>query len=98
MTLQQMAAGPITNKVISSRKPKASTKLTKGTAPPAVTKEGTYYRAINVWFDERNCTSGNANLWFFHFNVINLYIIVCSPEFLYRICIFYIIMQMHIVG
>jgi hypothetical protein len=50
-----MAAGPITNKVISSRKPKASTKLTKGTAPPAVTKkEGTYYRAINVWFDERN--------------------------------------------
>ncbi len=47
-TLQRMAAGPITNKVISSRKPKASTKLTKGTAPPAVTKEGTYCRAINV--------------------------------------------------
>ena len=44
------------------------------------------------------CTSGNANLWFIHLNVINLYIIVCSPEFLYRICIFYIIMQMHIVG
>jgi hypothetical protein len=52
---QTMAAGAAA-RVVSSKKPKASTKVAKGTAPTAVTKEGTYYRAINVWFDERNRT------------------------------------------
>ena len=29
-------------------------KVSKSTVPSAVTLDGTYYRAINVWFDERN--------------------------------------------
>jgi hypothetical protein len=29
-------------------------KMCKSTAPSVVTTDGTYYRAINVWFDERN--------------------------------------------
>jgi hypothetical protein len=28
----------------------------KGLVPSCVSEEGTYYRAINVWFDERNRT------------------------------------------
>lgn len=35
----------------SSKKPKT---CNKSTVPSSVTIDGTYYRAINVWFDERN--------------------------------------------
>lgn len=31
-------------------------RIGKSTAPAVVTSDGTYYRAINVWFDERNRT------------------------------------------
>jgi len=42
----------------SSQKKQASTRknAAKGSVPLCVSKEGTYYRAINVWFDERNRT------------------------------------------
>jgi hypothetical protein len=36
----------------SSKKPK--TLCNKGTVPSSVTVNGTYYQAINIWFDERN--------------------------------------------
>jgi hypothetical protein len=36
----------------NKKKSKASSK--KSTVPSSVTVDGTYYRAINVWFDERN--------------------------------------------
>jgi hypothetical protein len=35
----------------SSKKPKT---CNKSTVPSSVTMDGTYYRAINIWFDERN--------------------------------------------
>jgi hypothetical protein len=42
----------------SSQKKQASTRknAAKGSVPLCVSKEGTYYQAINVWFDERNRT------------------------------------------
>jgi hypothetical protein len=43
----------------SSQKKRASTRknaASKGSVPLCVSEEGTYYRAINVWFDERNRT------------------------------------------
>lgn len=40
----------VTTESSAAKKPKVS----KSTVPSAVTLDGTYYRAINVWFDERN--------------------------------------------
>ena len=38
----------------TSKKASSSKKQGKGTVPSFVAHDGTYYRAINVWFDERN--------------------------------------------
>jgi hypothetical protein len=38
----------------TSKKPLSSKKQGKGTVPSFVAHDGTYYRAINVWFDERH--------------------------------------------
>lgn len=40
----------LTMELPAAKRPKVS----KGTVPSVVTLDGTYYRAINVWFDERN--------------------------------------------
>jgi len=42
--------------LVASTASSKKAKICKSTVPSAVTTDGTYYRAINVWFDERNRT------------------------------------------